>query len=51
MEDVRKNYHAATLFLDKVLDSHLLKATWGDLTDDPDDDTAFGIDMEFITDR
>ena len=33
-EDVRKNYYAASLFLDKVLDSYLLKAAGPDKADD-----------------
>ena len=39
-EDEGKNYHAASLFLDKVLDSYLLKASREDLLNEPDDDTG-----------
>ena len=39
-EDEGKNYHADSLFLDKVLDSYMLKAAKEDLLDEPDDDTG-----------
>ena len=39
-EDEGKNYHAASLFLDKLLDPYLLEAAREDLLDEPDDDTG-----------